>query len=115
MIYNLRRRSSARIAPTPAALRGRPASVTPIWDGAAESTRDPSDELSLKLSTLEAEALGLRQRLAEATANSDALQREIDDLRRDRERWRKLAEQSGPKPSDAGQKTWFCGRVSRGA
>jgi hypothetical protein len=42
------------------------------------------------------------------------LRKEMDDLRRDRDHWRKLAEQGELKPAEAGQKTWFCGRVSAG-
>ena len=64
---------------------------------------------------LEAEVLGLRQSLAEGKANRDALRKEMDDLRRDRDHWRKLAEQGGPKLAAAAQKTWFCGRASAGA
>jgi hypothetical protein len=64
---------------------------------------------------LEAEALGLRQRLAEVTANRDELRKEMDDLRRDRDRWQKLAEPGEPKSAGAAQKTWFCGRASSGA
>jgi hypothetical protein len=48
-------------------------------------------------------------------ANRDALRKEMDDLRRDRDHWRKLAEPGEPKLEGAGQKTWFCGRASAGA
>jgi hypothetical protein len=64
---------------------------------------------------LEAEALGLRQNLAEVTANRDELRKEMDDLRRDRDHWGKLAERGEPKLAAAAQKTWFCGRASAGA
>jgi phage shock protein A len=97
-----------------ASIRSRPSSVTGIRDDAVESTRDARDELTLKLPMLEAEVLELRQNLADSTANRDELRKEVDDLRRDRDHWRKLAEQSGTKPSDAGPKTWFCGRASAG-
>jgi hypothetical protein len=59
---------------------------------------------------LEAEILGLRQKLAELQTNREGVRREMDDLRRDRDHWQKLA-----KPGDhekAGTRTWFCGRVS---
>ena len=95
-----------------ASIRGRPGSVPGIRDVTVESTRD---ELTLTLPMLEAEVLGLRQNLAEVTANRDALRKEIDDLRRDRDHWRKLAEPSDPKLEGARKKTWFCGRASPGA
>ncbi len=75
-----------------------------------KSTRDGRDELTLKLPMLEAEALGLRQLLAEVRANRDQLRREMDDLRRDRDHWQKLAEQTGTE--GVGQRAWFCGRAS---
>jgi hypothetical protein len=37
----------------------------------------------------------------------------MDDLRRDRDHWRKLAEPS--EAEKAGTRTWFCGRASSGA
>jgi prefoldin subunit 5 len=73
-------------------------------------TRDAADELAAKLPILEAELLGLRQRLARVTASQDELKREMDGLRRDRDHWQKQAEQVGP--TAAGQRSWFCGRVS---
>jgi hypothetical protein len=114
MIYSLRQQRSARTAPTQKSIRSRP-SVPGIRDATVESTRDARDEPALKLPMLEAEVLELRQSLADATANRGELRKEMDDLRRDRDHWRKLAEHSGPKPSDAGPKTWFCGRASSGA
>ena len=98
-----------------ASIRSRPGSVPGIRDATVESTSDGRDELTFKLSMLEAEVLGLRQNLAEVTANRDALRKEMDDLRRDRDHWRKLAEPSEPKLEGARQKTWFCGRASAGA
>jgi hypothetical protein len=115
MITNLRRQRSARTAPMQASIRGRPSSIPGIRDVAVESTSDGRDELAFKLSMLEAEVLGLRQSLAEVSANRDALRKEMDDLRRDRDHRRKLAEPSEPKPEGAGRKTWFCGRASAGA
>ena len=112
MIYSLRRQGSARTAPMQASIQSRPSSVTGIRDDAVESTKDARDELTLKLPMLEAEALGLGQRLAEVTADRDELRKEVDDLRRERDHWRKLAGRNGPKPSDLGPKTWFCGRAS---
>ena len=112
MITNLRQQRSARTSPMQASIRSRPGSVPGIRDVAVESTRD---KLTLTLPMLEAEVLGLRQNLAEVTANRDALRKEIDDLRRDRDHWRKLAEPSDPKLEGARRKTWFCGRASPGA
>jgi hypothetical protein len=111
MITNLRRQRSARISPTQTSTRG-PGSVPGIRDATAESTSDSGDEHTLKLSILEAEVLGLRKNLAFVTANRDELRKELDDLRRDRDHWRKLSEPGEPKLEGAGTKTWFCGRVS---
>jgi hypothetical protein len=113
MIYNLRQQRSARTAPMQASIRGRPGSVPGIRDVAVESTNDGRDEHTLKLSSLEAEVLGLRQNLAEVKANRDALRKEMDDLRRDRDHWRKLAEPG--EAEKAGTRAWFCGRASSGA
>ena len=115
MIYNLRRQGSARTASMPASTRSRPSGVTGIRDDAVESTRDARDELTLKLPMLEAEVLQLRQSLADATANRDELRQEMDDLRRDRDHWRKLAEPAAAEKAGSGPRTWFCGRVSAGA
>ena len=73
-----------------------------------------TDESALKLPRLEAEVLGLRQLLAEVKANRDDLRQKMDDLRRDRDHWQKLAEQAGPTLTGPGQRTWFCGRASLG-
>lgn len=75
-----------------------------------KSTGDAAEELALKLPILEAEAHGLRQLLAEIRASRDKLRQEMDDLRRDRDHWQKLAEQAGP----VGERAWFCGRASAG-
>jgi hypothetical protein len=115
MIYNLRRQRSARTSPKQTSIRSHPGSGPGIRDVAVESASDGSAEPTLKLSMLEAEVLGLRQNLAEVTARRDALRKEVDDLRRDRDHWRKLAEPDEPKLEGAGQKTWFCGRASAGA
>jgi hypothetical protein len=64
---------------------------------------------------LEAEVLELRRLLAEVTANRDELRQEMDDLRRDRDHWRKLAEPAEAAKAGSGPRTWFCGRVSAGA
>jgi phage shock protein A len=79
-----------------------------------KSTRDATDELGLKVPILEAEVVGLRQLLAEVKANRDGLRREVDDLRRDRDHWQKLAEQAELTLSGAGRRAWFCGRASSG-
>jgi uncharacterized coiled-coil DUF342 family protein len=92
-------------------IRTRPSNAPGIRDATAE-TGDSQDEHALKLSILEAEALGLRQNLAEVKASRDELRKEVDDLRRDRDQWRKRAEPSETKLSGAGSKTWFCGRAS---
>jgi hypothetical protein len=110
MIYSLRQQRSARTAATQGSIRGRPSSIPGIRDATVESTRD---ELTLKLPMLEAEVLGLRQNLAEVQANRDALRKEMDDLRRDRDHWRKLAEPG--EAEKAGTRAWFCGRASSGA
>jgi hypothetical protein len=81
---------------------------------AAKSTRSVMDERVFKLPTLEAEVMGLRQLLAEVKANRDELRQEMDDLRRDRDHWQKLAGQAEPAPAAAGRRTWFCGRASTG-
>jgi hypothetical protein len=94
-----------------ASIRSHLGSVPGIRDVAVESTSDGRDELAFKLSMVEAEVLGLRQSLAEVKANRDALRKEMDDLRRDRDHWRKLAEPVEPKPSGAKPKNWFCGRA----
>ncbi len=112
MITNLRRQRSAWTSPVQAPIGSRPGSVPGIRDVAAESASEGSDEHSLKLSMLEAEVLGLRQNLAEVKASRDESRKEVDDLRRDRDHWRQLAEPNGQKPSGAGSKTWFCGRAS---
>jgi hypothetical protein len=67
---------------------------------------------------LEAEVLGLRQNLAEVKANRDELRKEVDDLRRDRGHWRKLAEpgepkREAPRSQDLVLRPGFGGRLSR--
>jgi hypothetical protein len=114
MITNLRRQSSARISPMQTSIRNSPGSVPGILGATADSTSGARDEHTPKLSMLETEVLGLRKNLAEVTANRDALRKEVDDLRRDRDHWRKLSEPGEPKPEGAGPKTWFCGRASAG-
>jgi hypothetical protein len=115
MITNLRQQRSARTAATQTSIRSRPSGVPGIRDAAVESTRDARDELSLEVPMLEAEVLELRLLLAEVTANRDELRQEMDDLRRDRGNWRKLAEPAKAAKAESGPRTWFCGRVSAGA
>jgi hypothetical protein len=79
-------------------------------DVKTKPTAATTDELALKLPILEAEILGLRQLLAEVRANRDELRQEIDDLRHDRDRGQKLAEQPGPE--GVRRRAWFCGRAS---
>jgi hypothetical protein len=109
MMYSLRQRS-ARSGSTPAPIRTRLSNVPENRDGGMKSTGDAPDELALKRPILEAEVLGLRQLLAEVSGNRDKLRQEMDDLRRDRDRWQKLAEQAEP----VGERAWFCGRASSG-
>jgi regulator of replication initiation timing len=71
---------------------------------------DATDEAALKVPTLMAEILGLRQRLAEVQANREDLRQEMDDLRRDRDHWQKLAKFA--EAEKEATRTWFCGRVS---
>jgi hypothetical protein len=113
MIYNLRQQRSARTAATQASIRSRLNSVPGIREATVNPAGDAREELTLKIAMLEAEVLGLRQSLAGVTANRDELRQEMDDLRRDRDRWRKLAEPG--EAEKAGTRTWFCGRVSSGA
>jgi hypothetical protein len=77
------------------------------WEGTVESAKEMNDELAQKLPMLESEVRGLRQLLTEVRANRD-------ELRRDRDRWQRLAERAGPIPSRAEQRAWFCGRASMG-
>jgi hypothetical protein len=70
-----------------------------------EAAKEMTDELALKLPMLESEVRGLHQLLTEVRANRD-------ELRRDRDRWQRLAERAGPMPSRAEQRAWFCGRAS---
>ena len=112
MMQSLRQRRSTRLAPATAPIRNRPSAVPEDRGQAGKSTAGGRDELTLKLPILEAEVMGLRQLLAEVKANRDRLRREMDDLRRDRDHWQRLAEQAGPTPSGAGRRAWFCGRAS---
>jgi hypothetical protein len=73
---------------------------------------DAADESALKVPLLQAEILGLRQKLAEVQAKRESLLQEIDDLRRDRDHWQKLAKSAAHEK--AGTRAWFCGRVSSG-
>jgi hypothetical protein len=68
-----------------ASIRSRPDGVPGVRDVALEAMRDGRDDHILKLPMLEAEVLGLRQNLAQVKANRDALRKEMDDLRRDRD------------------------------
>jgi len=95
-------------------IRNSPGSVPGILGATADSTSGARDEHTPKLSMLETEVLALRQNLAEVKANRDALRKEVDDLRRDLDHWRKLSEPGEPKLEGAGPKTWFCGRASAG-
>ena len=70
--------------------------------GPAQCGRWQTRQTNWPLSYLEAEVAGLRQLLAEVTANRDELRQEIDGLRRDRDHWQKLAEKARPTPPASG-------------
>jgi hypothetical protein len=95
-----------------APIRRRGDNVPDGRDVETKPTAGTADESARKLPILEAEILGLRQLLAEVRANREELRQEIDDLRHDRDRWQKLAEQAGPE--GVGRRAWFCGRASQG-
>ena len=113
MMRNLRQRRPARSAPAQARAWSRPGDIADNLV-ATQPAGDRRDELTHELPILEAEVSGLRQLLAEVKANRDALQQQMDGLRRDRDHWRKLVEQAGPQAPGAGRRTWFCGRASLG-
>jgi hypothetical protein len=115
MITNLRRQRFARTLPMQGTIGTRPTGVQGIGDAALGPARGADDELSRGISTLEVESLRLRQHLAEMTTSRDALRKEMDDLRRDRDHWRKLVERAEPKLEAARPKTWFCGRAAADA
>jgi flagellar biosynthesis regulator FlaF len=70
------------------------------------------DGLALSVPALEMEIRRLRQLLSEAKSKGDGLLQEVDELRRDRDRWQALAERLGATPSTVEQRAWFCGRAS---
>jgi hypothetical protein len=110
LMYSLRHRRAAHSRSIRAPIPRRGNNVPEGRDVKTEATAGTAEELALKLPILEAENLGLRQLLAEVRANRDELREEIDDLRDDRDRWQKLAEQAGPE--DVRRRAWFCGRAS---
>jgi hypothetical protein len=95
---------------TPAPVRRRWEQVSESPEATTKPAKDAADEAALKAPILEAEILGLRQRLAEVQAKSEALRRETDGLRRDRDHWRNLAKST--EAERTGTRTWFCGRAS---
>jgi hypothetical protein len=109
-MYSLQQRRAAHPGSIRTPIRRRGNNVPEGRDVKTEPTAGTANESALKLPLLEAENLGLRQLLAEVRANRDELRQEIDDLRHDRDRWQKLAEQAGPE--DVGRRSWFCGRAS---
>ena len=73
---------------------------------------DAADGSAMSVPILESELKALRQLLAEVHANRETLQREIDDLRRDRDHWRNLAKSA--EADKAAPRAWFCGRAVPG-
>ncbi len=95
---------------TPASVRQRREQLSESPGGTMKPANDATDEAALKVPVLKAEIVGLRQRLAEVQANREALRREMDDLRRDRDHWQNRAKSA--EAEKAGTRAWFCGRVS---
>jgi hypothetical protein len=108
----LSHRRSARSGSTPSSVGRRWSNVAGNRDVKPKPAPGPAAESALKLSTLEAEILGMRRLLAEMKANREDLRLEMDDLRRDRDHWQNLAKSA--EHEKAGPRTWFCGRVSPG-
>jgi FtsZ-binding cell division protein ZapB len=92
----------------PASIRRRWEQVSENPDGTMRPENDATDQAGLNVSTLQAEILGLRQKLADVQANRENLRQEIDDLRRDRDHWQNLAKSAEAEK----ERTWFCGRAS---
>lgn len=109
-MYGRPLRRSAPPGSTAASIRLGREQLSESPGGTMKPANDAIDEAALKVSVLKAEILGLRQRLAEVQANREALRREMDDLRRDRDHWRNLAKSA--EASKEATRTWFCGRVS---
>ena len=78
--------------------------------GSPSPTHEAADEFSPIVPILEAENKGLRQLLAEAQASRDALRRELDELRRERDHWQNLAKSA--EGAKAAPRSWFCGRAT---
>jgi hypothetical protein len=76
--------------------------------GARASAGDVTDELALKLTILEAELRGLRQALTEVKANPNEPRQEMGESRRGG----RMAERTGPTPTEVKRRAWFCGRAA---
>lgn len=109
-MYGRPLRRSAPPGSTPTSIRQRREQLSESPGGTMKSANDATDEAALKVPILKAEIVGLRQRLAEVQANRENLRQEMDDLRRDRDHWQKLAKSAEAEKERA--RTWFCGRVS---
>jgi FtsZ-binding cell division protein ZapB len=94
---------------TPAAIQRRSAQVSESLGGTANPAKDTT-EAALKVPSLEAEILVLRQRLTQVQANRESLRQEMDVLRRDRDHWQNLAKSA--EAERAATRAWFCGRAS---
>ena len=103
-------RRSAPPGSTPAAIQRRSAQVSESLGGTANPSKDATDDATLKVTVLETEIKGLRQRLAQAQASRENLRREMDDLRRDRDHWQNLAKSA--EAERAATRAWFCGSAS---
>jgi phage shock protein A len=97
---------------TPPVVRRRWAQVRGNRVASIRSAQDAADESTSGVPILEAEIRGLRQLLAEVRATHEGLRQEMNDLRRDRDRWENLAKAAGAEK--AGARTWFCGRATSG-
>ena len=86
----LTHRRSGRPGATPAPSQRRWSNVAGNRDAKMNPAKAAAADLALKIPTLEAEILGLRQLLADVRVNREELRREMDDLRRDRDgsNWR---------------------------
>lgn len=109
-MYGRPLRRSAPPGSSPASIGQRREQISESPGATMKPANDATDEAALKVPSLKAEILGLRQRLAEVQANREGLRQEMDDLRRDRDHWQNRAKSA--EAGKEGVRTWFCGRVS---